>query len=293
MFEEPARAQRILLQTTIAYNEDDWNVDRFSLLAEHLRSLGHVVTARNRATKTGEDDSLLTSLSRRDFDQLWLFAVDVGDGLTAAECGAITRFRNSGGGLFVTRDHMDLGSSLCSLAGVGAAHYFHSKQLPDLTERTIDDIATTTISWPNFHSGSNGDVQMVEAVQPLHPVLQRSDASPIRTLPSHPHEGGVRAPIGDEHARVVLTGRSKMTNRQFNIAVAFESSRNAGRAWAESTFHHFADYNWDPRSGSPSFVSEAPSDAVVRDPSLLSDTKRYVSNLASWLASRGTSSATH
>ena len=109
--------------------------------------------------------------------------------MTAAECEAISRFRNTGGGLFVTRDHMDLGSSLCFLAGVGAAHYVHSKQLPDLEDQSIDDIATTAISWPNFHSGRNGDVQIVAAVQPLHPVVRRSDESPIRTLPSHPHEG--------------------------------------------------------------------------------------------------------
>jgi hypothetical protein len=30
----------------------------------------------------------------------------------------------------VTRDHMDLGSSVCMLGGVGAAHYFHSRN-PD------------------------------------------------------------------------------------------------------------------------------------------------------------------
>ena len=30
---------RILLQTTIPNHEDDWHIGRFSLLAEHLRSL--------------------------------------------------------------------------------------------------------------------------------------------------------------------------------------------------------------------------------------------------------------
>jgi hypothetical protein len=276
-------AQRILLQTTIPYAEDDWNVDRFSLLAGHLRALGHSVTARNRATQAGEDDPFLAHLSQRDYDQVWLFAVDAGDGITPAECDAISRFRAGGGGLFVTRDHMDLGSSLCSLAGVGAAHFFHSKQVPDPVEQLIDDTATPSISWPNFHSGSNGDVQDVDATTPSHPVLLRADESVIRTLPAHPHEGGVRAPEGDEHARVVVTGRSKTTKRRFNIAVAFEATGSTGRAWAESTFHHFADYNWDPRRGSPSFVSEPPSDAVVREPGLLDDTKQYVANLAHWL----------
>jgi hypothetical protein len=44
--------------------------------------------------------------------------------------------------------------------------------------------------------------------------------------------------------------------------VAFERSQTDGRAIAESTFHHFADYNWDPRRGSPDFVSEPPSYAL-------------------------------
>ena len=30
-----------------------------------------------------------------------------------------------------------------------------------------------------------------------------------------------------------------------NIAVAFEARDAAGRGWAEWTFHHFCDYNWD------------------------------------------------
>jgi hypothetical protein len=45
-----------------------------------------------------------------------------------------------------------------------------------------------------------------------------------------------------------------------NLAVAFEAYGNHGRAVAQSTFHHFADYNWDTRLGAPSFVDEPPSD---------------------------------
>jgi hypothetical protein len=277
------RPRRILLQTTIPYIEDDWNVERFSLLAGRLRADGHTVIARNRSTRAGVDDLALCSLTISDFDQLWIFAVDVGDGITPAECAAISAFRSSGGGLLVARDHMDLGSSICALAGVGAAHYFHSKQLPELARQVIDDDGTPAISWPNFHSGSNGDVQEITVIEPLHQVLRRPNGTPIQRLPSHPHEGGVRAPQTDPSARVVATGTSKRSGSKFNIAIAFDGIESTGRAWAESTFHHFADYNWNPELGCPSFVTEAPSDAVRRDPSLLDDTMLYVSNLASWL----------
>jgi hypothetical protein len=285
---------KILLQTTIATTADDWSIARFSRLGALLQDERDAsgrrlfeVTLRDR-DPAGAPDSVLASLDRSDFDEMWLFAVDVGDGLTKEDCRGITRFRSGGRGLLVTRDHMDLGSSICTLGGVGKAHYFHSRNLdPDATRREVDDPYSTHISWPNFHSGANGDFQEIEAVRPVHPVLADS-ASPtgaIRFLPSHPHEGAVGAPV-DEAARVIALGTSKVTGRRFNIAVAFEPGAAGGPAIAQSTFHHFADYNWDPRSGSPSFVDEPPGDSLARTPQASSDTQRYVRNVALWLAQR-------
>jgi hypothetical protein len=45
---------RILLQTTIAESPDDWDISRFSLLADELRAAGHEVIARNRAGADGD-----------------------------------------------------------------------------------------------------------------------------------------------------------------------------------------------------------------------------------------------
>ena len=116
------------------------------------------VTARDRVTNADGDDEVLSRLDTTDFDELWLFAVDAGDGLTEADCQGITCFRQRGGGILSTRDHEDLGSSLCTLGGIGRAHFFHSKhQDPDESRRERDDYETTHISWPNYHSGSNGD----------------------------------------------------------------------------------------------------------------------------------------
>lgn len=183
---------------------------------------------------------------------------------------------------------MDLGSSVCNLGGVGKAHHFHSRNPdPDAANRTIDDPYSRNISWPNFHSGANGDFQEIDVVRPVHPVLvdRTSATGAIRYLPSHPHEGGVSAPE-NESARVIATGASKVTGRRFNIAVAFEPGANGGPAIAQSTFHHFADYNWDTAAGCPSFVDELPGDAIMRTPEALADTHRYVRNVALWLARR-------
>jgi hypothetical protein len=56
-----------------------------------------------------------------------------------------------------------------------------------------------------------------------------------------------------------------------------------GRAVAASTFHHFADYNWDLECGAPSFVSEPPGGEIKADPSRLAVFHDYIRNIATWL----------
>jgi hypothetical protein len=287
----PGSPIKVLLQTTIPTTADDWNIARFSLLGRFLREQQRhgaplfEVTMRDRDT-LGSPDSVLSTLDQSDFDEVWIFAVDAGNGLTAADCAAISGFRRRGGGLLVTRDHMDLGSSICDLAGVGEAHHFHSRNLdPDATRRAPDDSITTSISWPNFHSGANGDYQEIRAIAPLHPLLKNAQAAggAIRFLPSHPHEGDVSAPKNQD-ARVIAEGISKATGRPFNIAVAFEPTSSLGPAIAQSSFHHFVDYNWDVSRGCPSFLAEPPGVRWAQEPKALLDTHRYVLNVALWLA---------
>lgn len=283
---------RILLQTTIPTPADDWGITSFAMLTDLLRTAAgpdgaplYEVTARDR-TAPGAPDAVLSGLAESAIDQLWLFAVDEGDGLTPEDCKGISAFRRRGGGLMVTRDHMDLGSSVCTLGGIGEAHHFHSKNPESEAERQArDDPYSTNIDWPNYHSGANGDYQTINTVGDIHPVLA-DPASPtgaIRLLPAHPHEGAVSAPAGAD-ARAIACGQSKVTGRRFNLAVAFEAGPDGGRGLAASTFHHFCDYNWDPRAGCPSFVNEPPGDAMLRDPQALADTHRYMLNLAGWLS---------
>jgi hypothetical protein len=289
---------QILLQTTIPAVEDDWNVDRFSLLREHLSSLKddegtplYQVTARNRETNTAGDDPVLSTLDTSNFDELWLFAVDTGNGLTKTDCAGITRFHQRGGGILSTRDHQDLGSSLCTLGGVGNAHFFHSRnQDPDASRHVRDDEGNQDISWPNYHSGANGNYQRVTAVEPVHELL-KSGSRQIEYFPAHPHEGSVGVPQDAGNGRVVATGLSQTTGQHFNLVVALDNrtdkhGNRCGRAIAESSFHHFADYNWDTSMGCPTFLLEPPGDEIKRDPSRLDDVKTYVANLARWLAAR-------
>jgi hypothetical protein len=296
---------RILLQTTIPFAEDDWHIGRFSLLQKHLTSLSDAagnplcdVTARNRESDDAGNDLVLSSLDESSFDELWLFAIDTGNGLTRDDCEGITRFRQRAGGILATRDHQDLGISLCTLGGIGRAHFFHSRNPePDASRQVRDDPYTTSISWPNYHSGANGDyheitVPLLDDLSP-HQLMRKpvSPAGVIEFFPSHPHEGAVGVPEDEEHARVIATGQSQVTGRPFNLVVAFESKRDEqgntlGRGIAESSFHHFVDYNWNPEMGCPSFLEEPPGSGYKHNPQALEDIKTYVRNAAVWLAAR-------
>ena len=291
---------RILMQTTIPFTEDNWHIGRFSLLRDELAALkddkGNAlceVTTRNRETDAAGNDPILSTLDATDFDELWLFAIDLGDGLTVTDCQGITRFRQGGGGIMATRDHENLGTSLCTLGGIGRAHFFHSKNPePDASRHAPDDTFNTTISWPNYHSGANGDYQKITADESHE--LMRNPASPhgvIEFFPAHPHEGAVGVPEGEKHANVIATGKSETTGRPFNLVVAFESSvddhgNQLGRGIAESSFHHFVNYNWDTEMGCPSFLTEPPGDGYKRNPQALQDIKTYVGNAARWLAGK-------
>ena len=81
-----ATPSRILLQTTIPTVDDDWHIGRFSLLRDYLADLHDAagdalfdVVARDR-DPPGLPDSVLSQLDSTSFDELWLFAVDSGDG---------------------------------------------------------------------------------------------------------------------------------------------------------------------------------------------------------------------
>lgn len=288
----PARRIRILLKTTIPAVEDDWHVGRFSRLADLLAAstdpIGgdpYEVVARNRRELAGGDDEDLRDARDGAFDQVWLIATDTTGALTATDAANLEAFRRRGGGLLLTRDHQDLGACLSKLGALGATQHFQSVNPESDPQRLrCDDLETPTISWPNYHSGRNGDLQPVRPAGDLHPLMRREDGRPLERLPAHPHEGAVGAPAAlRDAARVVAVGQSTASGVEFNICVAVDEP-GRGRAVADSSFHHFADYNWDPRLGCPSFVTEPAGDEVIRLEGALQDTHRYVRNIADWLA---------
>jgi hypothetical protein len=286
--------KKVLVQTTIPFEKDNWSIERFSILATTLSdvqdksgSKAFHVTARARENTADGNDKVLSRLDESDVDQLWLFGVDTGGGLGPLDCAGIDRFRQRGGTILTSRDHQDLGISFCSLGGIGASNHYHSKNLePDAARRIPDDTDTPSISWPNYHSGNNGDFQTVEVPEPVHPImLNPANASgAIELLPAHPHEGAISVPGSERHhTRVVALGKSTVTGRPFNIAIAFERN-GLPRAVVDSSFHHFLDYNLNPLFGCPSFVTEHCGSGMLENPQAVQDTKMYIENIARWLA---------
>ncbi len=236
-----ARPSRILLQTTIPQVEDDWHIGRFSLLRDYLSGLRgeqgaplFEVVARNREQPNGPDP-VLSSLDSSDFDELWLFAVDTGNGLDPADCAAIGRFRKRGGGLMITRDHMDLGSSVL-LARWRRRGALFSHEAPRSGRKPA---AASTMSrradailWPNYHSGANGDFQ----------DIRHRRAAPSRAVTAE--RVGRDPPFRRSSTMKARWARPRMirprgssppakatsTGRTFNLAVAFEALRSRRRA---------------------------------------------------------------
>src|SRR4051794_37068143 len=102
------RPIKLLLQTTIEPTPNDWHIGRFSLLRDYLASLKTTdggplfhVTARDRSP-FGAPDPVLSTLGASDYDELWLLAVDTGQGLHEADSAGILKFQARGGGLMIT-----------------------------------------------------------------------------------------------------------------------------------------------------------------------------------------------
>jgi len=287
--------QRILLKTTIPYHPDDWHIGRFRRLTEHLRSLTNergdalfAVDARDRLEDERGNDPELVHIAQSDYQQLWLFGVDRDGGLTFADLMGINLFRQQGRGLMLSRGPGDVGSSLHLLDTVGAAHCFNTVNPEADADRRVADHPQE--DWPCYDSGADGASQTIRVVEPVHPLLRRTDGGMIRQLPASPREGAVEVPEGAEgFARVIATGRSRRSRREFNLAVAFEHHQDrwgelAGRALIEACFQRFSDEHLDLEGNCTGRMAGLADVEVASPPDVLADTRAYFRNIALWLA---------
>ena len=224
---------KILLQTTIPFAEDDWNVARFSLLREALVADGHEVVARNEELDANGNDEVLVQLPDSDFDQLWLMAVDAGDGLTEAESNAIIEFRKRGGGVVTARDHQDLGLCLSHLGSLGQFNHFHTyNREPGRSEN--DDQDNPNISYPNYHSGANGNYQKISSEGVVHPLLKSAKANggTIEYFPAHRTKVRLASPTAHRLRASLRPVRAPCRAGALTSPLPSKMNRSMAESWA-------------------------------------------------------------
>lgn len=255
----------ILVQTTLREGEGEWQIERFSALVSLLLAEGHTVVARNREPGADGSDPVLSSLDTSQFDELWLFAADRGNGLAPGDVRGILHFRERGGGIFTARDQENVGVSLLNLGSVGLVNHFrtYNRQLRRRGFRVTES-----------RHGLQSEYERIVPLEPVHELLlsQRSPSGVIEYFPAHAHEAAISVPPYAPFARVIAIATDDETGRAANIAIAIDDEpchdgRMCGRAVATSCLHHFANAQW-------SIDGDAPSENF----------KDFTRNVARWLA---------
>jgi hypothetical protein len=191
------------------------------------------VTARNR--HLGETDPILSTLDTLAYDQLWLFAVDIGGGLSSPDAAAIMSFRERGGGVLTARDHQDLGSCLLSLGSIGGSTTSTPRTRargPPRRPGHPDHLVAQLPLGRQRRRPAGGRDRSAPRAAADHADGQRSH----RVVPGPPPRGRrVRTARRSAGAGDRVCGRSTVTGRRFNLAVCLdgETRRRATVApWA-------------------------------------------------------------
>ena len=251
------------------------------------------ITLGHRGTISSSTNSLVinqisnfnfqTSVTLNDFDQVWLFGINPGAGLPAAELTVVESYMNGGGGLFATGDHGSLGSSLCgnitrvkdmrhwSDNPVGSVNEvnevsMNGKRRNDTNRPKSGDSTSLYFDNQSDNIPQNIAVRTFGAGMP-HPLLSISTSirpsGIIDIMPDHPHEGeckpetsfvvnSITVPTQIIATSFVLggsttgggTGKALTDPHCFpSIAVWDGRLANAGRIVVDSTWHHFVNIN--------------------------------------------------
>jgi len=292
-----------------AMRSDPWWWTRFDITTAH-RTTG---TPSADATVEHHDnfrfDALPAGLSLDDFDQIWLFGVlrAGASPLSNAEIAVVRGFMDSGGGVFATGDHEDLGASLSSeLPRIREMRKWKAggpagTPPPQSGFQRHDTVREGPTPGYQFNDQSDAVPQQIQPrLYPLwsgfpwqarsapHPVLCGRNGI-IRVLPDHMHEGHIVRPasvagasdwpngLGPDviaWATVIphtnTDGHGPVQGRSFGVLGAYDGHReNVGRIVVDATWHHWFNINL---LGFPAGSTD------------YADIKNYFWNVGLWLA---------
>ncbi|HEV7905825.1 MAG TPA: hypothetical protein VGO96_18440 [Pyrinomonadaceae bacterium] len=248
------------------------------------------------------------------FDQIWFFGHNSDPDLSKDELELLDAFMKPPkcGGVLVTGDHENLGRGIAGQirrAGKmrlypapkrdGAEHNTTLEEGPDenatFDENDQSDDLPQTIIYKRFPVWSQPGFKRL--YRP-HPVLCGPDG-PIDVLPDHQHEGEAIAPTDEqldadwptrvdghqERPVVIAHGKTKEPgagNREFGVVSAYDGHNvNVGRIVADSTWHHWFDFNLLGIDLPPHYLG---FEATPRGRAALKKIDAYFLNCGVWLA---------
>jgi hypothetical protein len=252
------------------------------------------------------------------FDEIWFFGFNLDPDLSKEELALLDRFMGNErqGGVLVTGDHFDRGKSIAGqLTRAGKMRQYPA---PDSVPNSWN---ITLVEGPDQNTLFNDNDQNDECAQQVrctlfpgsspfgstrrfspHPVMCGPDG-PIDVFPDHQHEGEALAPkvekkdtewptVNGHQEPPVVIARGKISDpsadkfgQEIGLVSAYDGHKmNVGRILADSSWHHWFDFNL---LGLPGRVPPHPYagfDATPGGMAVLKKLDAYFLNCATWLA---------
>jgi hypothetical protein len=276
-----------------------------TLTADPYHWVRFEVTTVHRHTDPSADHDgldLAAALQLGDFDELWIYSIQSGPGLTAPELAAARKFMDvHRGGVLITGDHDDLGMAFGNLPRAGKMRLLPAPPAaPPKWNSTLRSGANAAY---DFEDQSDSTPQPLSLTwywggflsRRPHPLLC-SPMGPIDIFPDHQHEGEAVAPApvpasewpGGVSAEVIARGTivdpSGNVGRQVGVLSVYDGHlASVGRIVADSTWHHHFDINLRGIPGDPTrtgFVTPGTGSWL----SSATKIEHYFINAAIWLA---------
>ncbi len=179
-----------------------------------VQAAGHTVSTAHRngigpVTIAGAFNfaAAATAVTTANYDQVWLFGVSTNaQALTAAEQNTLAQFMKSGGGVFATGDHENLGQGMGanlprvrSMRNWATVPMSSTTRIDTVLDPGLDNIkqfndqanAVAQRTFPVFFS--NGGPVNAIGTWAVHPVL-RHPSGAVDVMPDHAHESECFAP---------------------------------------------------------------------------------------------------
>lgn len=276
-----------------------------TLTADPYHWVRFEVTTVHRSTDPAADHQnldLAAALQLEDFDELWIYSIQSGPGLTPAELAAAQQFMDAHeGGVLITGDHADLGAAFANLPRAGKMRQQPAPgAFPPVWNNTLRSGADALYQ---FDDQSDATPQPLDLTwywggivwRRPHPLLC-SPLGPIDIFPDHEHEGEALAPPpvpagewpGGVAAEVIARGSivspDADVGRRIGVLSVYDGHQaGVGRIVADSTWHHHFDINLRGLPGDPTrtgFVTPGTSQWI----SSATKIEHYFLNVGIWLA---------